>query len=85
MASRYEEPSDTAPDEPIDTLVPDPQVLKEFSITIMSLWRWDRDPALDFPPPIKIRNKNYRSRRQLEQFKARMLRLAIEARGGKAA
>ena len=29
-----------------DTLVPDPQVQKEFSVTAMSIWRWDRDPEL---------------------------------------
>ena len=29
-----------------DTLVPDPQVQKEFGVTAMSIWRWDRDPEL---------------------------------------
>ena len=28
-----------------DTLVPDPQVQKEFGVTAMSIWRWDRDPS----------------------------------------
>lgn len=65
-----------APDE----LVPDPQVLKELSISAMALWRWDHVPALDFPPKIKIRTRNFRSRRQLEAFKARMLRSAIAER-----
>jgi hypothetical protein len=69
----------------VDELVPDPQVLKEFCITPMTLWRWDRDPELDFPPPIIIRKRKFRMRRLLEAFKARMLRLAIETRNGKAA
>jgi hypothetical protein len=37
-----------------DTLVPDPQVQKEFGVTAMSIWRWDRDPELiklGWPPP----------------------------------
>jgi hypothetical protein len=67
----------------IDQLVPDTVVCKEFGITAMSLWRWDRDPALDFPPQIKIRTKNCRSRKQLEEFKARLLRSAIEKRAHK--
>jgi hypothetical protein len=67
---------DDAPDE----LVPDPKIAKEFSVTLMTLWRWDRDPTLQFPPPIKIRNRNFRSRAALEEFKARLLRRAIEAR-----
>jgi predicted DNA-binding transcriptional regulator AlpA len=64
-----------------DELVPDPQVCKEFGITSMTLWRWDRDDELDFPPPVKIRKKNYRSRQLLEKFKQRMVNNAIAARG----
>jgi hypothetical protein len=63
-----------------DTLVPDPQVWAEFNICPMTGWRWTRDPELDFPQPIKIRNRCYRSRRQIEAFKERMLRKAIAAR-----
>jgi hypothetical protein len=40
-----------------DTLVPDPQVQKEFGVTAMSIWRWDRDPELiklGWPPPIRF-------------------------------
>jgi hypothetical protein len=68
-----------------DQLVPDPKVLKEFSITAMSLHRWDSDEALGFPPAIKIRRRKFRSRRALEEFKARMIRRAIEARNDKSA
>jgi predicted DNA-binding transcriptional regulator AlpA len=63
-----------------DQFVPDPQVCKEFGISAMTLWRWDRDEELDFPPPVKIRKKNYRSRQQLEQFKQRMVAVAIAER-----
>jgi predicted DNA-binding transcriptional regulator AlpA len=63
-----------------DELVPDPQVCKEFGITAMTLWRWDHDAELDFPPPVKIRKKNYRSRQLLEKFKQRMITEAIAAR-----
>jgi len=63
--------------EPPDRLVPDRLVCDEFSITPMTLWRWDNDPDLQFPSATKIRNRNYRSRRELEAFKARMLRRGI--------
>jgi hypothetical protein len=75
----------TDPNAPIDEWVPDPKVWRELHVTPMTGWRYTHDPDLDFPPPIKIRGRNFRSRRQLEAFKARMLRLAIEAHAGKAA
>ena len=69
-------PSDTNPDK----LIPDPVVCAEFGVTPMTLWRWTRDPELNFPPAIAIRNRNFRSRRQLEAFKERMLTVAIRQR-----
>jgi hypothetical protein len=69
----------------VDQFIPDPDVCKEFHITPMTLWRWDRDEKLGFPPPIKIRNRNFRSRNALEAFKAKMLRFAIESRAEAAA
>jgi predicted DNA-binding transcriptional regulator AlpA len=60
-------------DEP-DELIPDPQVWKEFGISSMTGHRWTQDPDLGFPPKIKIRDRNYRSRRALEAFKQRRIR-----------
>ncbi len=68
-----------------DELVPDPQVWREFGVSETTGWRWDHDPELGFPPAIKIRNRNYRSRRQLEEFKGRMLKRALTARPREAA
>lgn len=56
-----------------DDLVPDPQVWREFGVTSMTGYRWTRDPNLGFPPVIKIRTRNFRSRRALEEFKQRMV------------
>jgi hypothetical protein len=75
---------DAATDNPTDErdeFVPDPQVQAEFGVTAMTLWRWERDPALGFPPAIYIKTRKYRIRRLLEAFKARLLREAIAARG----
>ena len=70
-----------------DELVPDPQVVREFGITPMSLWRWDHDDALiaaGWPPAIRIRKRKFRSRRALETFKSTMARLAVARRGSPA-
>jgi predicted DNA-binding transcriptional regulator AlpA len=61
-----------------DHFVPDPEVWSELGVTAMTGYRYTRDPNLNFPPPIKIRNRNFRSRRLLEAWKERMLRVALE-------
>jgi hypothetical protein len=66
-----------------DHLVPDPAVAAEFHVTLMTLWRWDKDPAKiehGWPPKIKIGARNFRNRSLLEQFKANLLRLALAER-----
>jgi hypothetical protein len=60
------------------------QAAKELNISLMTVWRWDRDPelaALGWPPPVYIRKRKYRGRRLLEKFKSAALRRAIRARG----
>ena len=37
-----------------DRLIPDPQVRQRYSVTDMTLWRWDHTPSLGFPKPIRI-------------------------------
>jgi hypothetical protein len=61
-------------------LVPDPQVWREFGVTPMTGWRWTHDKALNFPQPIKIRNRCFRSRPQIEEFKERMMRQGVRRR-----
>ena len=39
-------PTPDLPDDAPDELVPDPQVAREFNVTLMTLWRWDHDPKL---------------------------------------
>lgn len=63
-----------------DILVPGPQVQREFGVTSMTIWRWDRDSKLGFPPKIKLNGRNYRSRQQLEAFKAKLMAAALKAR-----
>jgi hypothetical protein len=61
-----------------DELVPDPQVWKEFGVTSMTGHRWTHDPDLNFPQPVKVRKRNYRSRAALEEFKARLVARALQ-------
>jgi hypothetical protein len=52
-------------------LIPDPIVAKErYGISPMTLWRWDHDPDLDFPKPIRIRGRKYRDADKLDAFDA---------------
>ena len=63
-------------------LIPDPEVLDEFHISAMTLWRWDHDEELKFPPPIRIRNRKYRQRSALDEFKQRLVQDAIDQHQG---
>jgi hypothetical protein len=67
-----------------DTLVPDPMVAQEFGdVTLMTLYRWDHDPkmiAQGWPPPVKIRKRNHRSRRALDAFKQKLVTQAVKDR-----
>jgi hypothetical protein len=76
MSPTPDEDPDCGPDE----LVPDPKVWRELGISKMTGWRWERDPDLGFPPKITIRNRNFRSRKQLEAFKRRLVLHAARER-----
>jgi|AmaraimetFIIA100_FD_contig_71_2580559_length_935_multi_3_in_0_out_0_2 predicted DNA-binding transcriptional regulator AlpA len=68
-----------------DELIPDPEVAKEFHVSLMTVWRWDRSPArieAGWPPRIKIGGRNYRHRSQIEAFKSNLLQLALAERDG---
>lgn len=73
----------------VDEFVPDQKVRKELGISDVTLWRWDRDPAkaaLGWPPPVNFSrgktHRKFRSRQQLEQFKANLIQLALGKRDG---
>jgi hypothetical protein len=69
-----------------DELVPDTQARIELGhISAMTLWRWDRDPKMlemGWPPLIKIGKRNFRSRKEIERFKAAVQQDAINRRAG---
>ncbi|ESW69072.1 DNA-binding protein [Mesorhizobium sp. C277A] len=42
----------------------------------MSLWRWLRDPKLDFPKPLIIQRRRFWTDEQLDEFDARQREVA---------
>ena len=67
-------------DQVPDTLVPQPRVQAEFGVSCMTIWRWQRNEKLDFPAAIRLNNRNYFSRRALEEWKKRLIDAALKAR-----
>ena len=66
-----------------DQLVPDSEIMREFAISPMTLWRWDHNPRMavaGWPPAIRIRTRKFRSRHATDQFKANMAERAIAER-----
>lgn len=52
-------------------LIPDHVVARRYGVHATTIWRWDRDPDLNFPKPIRIRGRKYRCAAELEEFDAR--------------
>lgn len=50
--------------------LPEKQVAARYGVHVVSLARWDKDPKLGFPPPIRIRGRKYRDQDELDAFDA---------------
>jgi hypothetical protein len=61
------------PDPRVRELVPDVVIRGEFGVWAMSIFRWERDPSLDFPRPVIIRGRRYFIRDQIELIKDRLI------------
>jgi predicted DNA-binding transcriptional regulator AlpA len=44
------------------------QLAALLGVTTMTLWRWQRDPKLNFPQPKIIRERKYWSRTQINEW-----------------
>jgi hypothetical protein len=55
-------------DEPRSKLLPDSKVAARYDVHTRTLKRWDKNPALNFPPAIKINERNYRDVDQLDSW-----------------
>ena len=52
-------------------LIPDSEVCRRYGVVPFTLWRWDRDPELNFPRPARINGRKYRFEHELDEFDAR--------------
>ena len=55
-------------------LLPEAKVRERYGVSSMTLWRWDRNSSLKFPPPLRINNRKYRDAAKLDAFDAARLR-----------
>ena len=52
-----------------ECFIPDKEVREICGgISEMTLWRWDRDPDLNFPPPVRINRRKYRDKAAVLAF-----------------
>jgi predicted DNA-binding transcriptional regulator AlpA len=57
------------------------QIRARFGVTSMTVHRWLRDERLQFPKPIKIRDRNYWRAVEICEFEKRMLAVGIAGQG----
>jgi hypothetical protein len=51
--------------------IPDGEVARDrYNVSLMTIWRWDHDPDLNFPKPYRIRGRKYRDEAELDAFDA---------------
>ena len=48
--------------------LPDSKVCDRYHVCSSTLYRWDRDPELKFPKPIRINGRKYRDEAELDAF-----------------
>jgi len=48
--------------------VPDSKVAKRYDVHATTLFRWDRNPQLNFPKPIRINGRKYRDVAALDEW-----------------
>ncbi|NGM33331.1 transcriptional regulator [Methylobacterium sp. DB0501] len=52
-------------------LLPALHVRQRYNISDMTLWRWEKDPKLQFPAPIRINGRRYWRLADLQGFELR--------------
>jgi predicted DNA-binding transcriptional regulator AlpA len=50
-----------------------PQLQKHFNVSAMAVWRWMHDRRLNFPAPVKIRQRNYWRIADVREFERRIV------------
>ena len=52
-------------------LLSDRQVAQRYDVVVRTLERWDLQPSLGFPPPVRINRRRYRELAALEAWERR--------------
>jgi hypothetical protein len=64
-------------------LIPDSVVAKQrYNVHPHTLRRWDRNPKLDFPPPVYVNGRRYREVEALDAWDRKNSREAAALRAG---
>jgi hypothetical protein len=64
-------------------LIPDPVVARErYRVHPHTLRRWDKKPALGFPPPVYVNGRRYREAQKLDAWDRKNSREAAALRAG---
>jgi len=67
-------------DKPV--LLPDPAVARRYGVHPFTLRRWDNNPALGFPPVVKVNGRRYREAEKLDAWDRKNSREAATRRAG---
>lgn len=59
-------------------MLPEVKVRERYGVSSMTLWRWDQNPCLNFPPAIRINKRKYRDETELDAFDERCRHDQIE-------
>lgn len=64
-----------------DDFFPQPEILRRYSISEMTLSRWRRDKDLGFPPPTTIRKRNFYRRAEIVAWETAQAAKSAKSRG----
>jgi predicted DNA-binding transcriptional regulator AlpA len=65
--------------DPTDSYLTGPQVNERYSISAMTRWRWEKNPQLAFPAPLKINNRSYWQLASLQLWERNRASKTVEA------
>ena len=53
-------------------LIPDSEVCRRYGVVAYTLWRWEHDPHMGFPKPVRINGRKHRIEAELDEFDAKL-------------